>query len=361
VVPVTVLGAGLITADIISGTDSHWHLQPGEPTYIAGGTVCNILSYLSAWGWNTAVFGGVGDDELGLVVRDDLAARGIDARGLIIRSSAKTRRIAHLVAMRGSRRGTHRFATNCPGCGAHFPSFVTPGVGQVASHLPESTQETILVVDRANELTLALAERVAKAGGIVVFEPGHLPDSPVVEDLLQYVSFLKFSRELTWGGRPFLSRVPKDLPSLDLIIETRGEDGVHVLDGSFELRLTKIASIDSVDTAGAGDGFMAGLMIGLGPARLGHLDSLAESELEGAVRRGQALGALACLHVGGKGILYRHTPEEIDAAIDQTIADRAPPSDFGSREFPPSAALPWSAAAGTCALCRLPSPRGGRS
>lgn len=358
----TVIGAGLITADIIRLTDSEWRLQPGEPAYIAGGTVCNILSYLSAWGWRTSLLGGIGDDELGSVVRDDLAARGVDTQRLIVRSGAKTRRIAHLVAARGQYAGTHRFMTNCPLCSTPFPSFVSPSVEQIESHIPETNEDTILLLDRANRVTLALATRVAGAGGVVVFEPGHLPDNAVVHELLQHVSFLKFSRELTWGGQPFRSRVPNDLANLHLIIETRGEDGVRVRGGGLELRLTKIASIDSVDTAGAGDGFMAGLLLGLGPARLRHLDQLTECELEAAVRRGQALGALACLHVGGKGVLYGKSRDELKAAIEETMDSRAAPPGFGSRELPRTCPLPWTETADViCPVCRLARRPGRRS
>ena len=67
-----VLGAGLVTADIVQLANGEWEPISDHPSYASGGTVCNILSHLARTGWHCELIGGVGNDTLGTLVLDDL-------------------------------------------------------------------------------------------------------------------------------------------------------------------------------------------------------------------------------------------------------------------------------------------------
>src|SRR5207245_10044606 len=75
-----VLGAGLVTADIVQLANSDWEPTSDQPSYASGGTVCNILCHLARTGWHCELIGGVGNDTLGRVVVADLAHFGAGPR-----------------------------------------------------------------------------------------------------------------------------------------------------------------------------------------------------------------------------------------------------------------------------------------
>jgi len=222
-----------------------------------------------------------------------------------------------------------------------------------------------LIIDRANELTVELARRVAKVGGVVVFEPGYLPSRSaeprpsIVERIMQYVDILKYSEELPYGHKAFRDARPRNAPKLKMIIETRGPRGVRFLRGNKEIRLTTTPIMKVVDSAGAGDAFMAGFLQGLGIAGLSELECVPNAVIEGALERGQALGGLACLFIGSKGILYSRTDAEIERAVSRTIVRQRPPGHFGRELLCSGIAVPDDVMGGAevCLACRIPPKR----
>lgn len=352
-----VLGAGLITADILTLCDSAWR-PDGSPAYFGGGTVCNILSHLAWNGWTCSVLGGIGGDELGPIVRGDMARMGVDTTGLLELSGELTRRIGQMIVTDGKSKGQHRFDEVCYECGSKFPPFPVLEYETVRKLAEELVRpETVLIIDRANPLTLTLARMVKSAGGVVVFEPGYLSrNQEIVEQLIGIVDLLKYSTELNWGGVPF-RKLPLSRPAqASVIIETRGRTGVRALRENREVRLTTTPIMEIVDSAGAGDAFMAGFLTGVGEEGLFDLRGLSESSLESALERGQALGGLTCLFVGAKGIMHAHTRREVESAIDETVRTRRPPKGFTRPDvIADGYRLPAPAQNGMniCAVCRM--------
>src|SRR5437764_5431721 len=100
---VKIIGAGLVTVDIVHLCDAAWRPLDIPPIYTSGGTVCNILSYLAKFGWDCTIIGGVGTDTLAQVIFEDLNSVQVKTDGLIPHPDILTRRIAQVIANGGER------------------------------------------------------------------------------------------------------------------------------------------------------------------------------------------------------------------------------------------------------------------
>src|SRR5205823_6292394 len=111
-----VLGAGLVTADIVQLANGDWEPTSDRPSYAAGGTVCNVLCHLARTGWHCELIGGVGNDTLGHLVLDDLDHFRVGLRAVRVIDGKPTRRIGQLVSLDRTKFGLHRFFTRCGAC-----------------------------------------------------------------------------------------------------------------------------------------------------------------------------------------------------------------------------------------------------
>jgi fructokinase len=352
-----IIGAGLVTIDIAQTCDVHFTPAEGPPCYMSGGTVSNILAYLSALSsWPCTLFGGVGDDQLGPVLMDDLKGFGVNTEVMVTRKGVPTRRIVHFIAGADGAGGSHRFRMECYKCDRPFPAFDPPTLAEFAPTIAQHRlSATVLIVDRANELTVDLAKRVAAAKGVVIFEPGYVSrNRPHVNELVSYADILKYSADLRWGNAFFGNVIPKNRPRLKLIVETRSSKGIRLFSvpRQTEIRLTTTPLLRVRDAAGAGDAFMAGFLTGLGIGNLFRLDTVSLEDFERAAQRGQALGAIACCFYGSKGTLYATSVADIEGAIDTVLRSLQLPDGFGRDELPNRPAPP--AESDMCPVCRLP-------
>lgn len=357
-----IIGAGLVTVDLIYLCDQKWQPLNHIPVYTSGGTVCNILSHLAKFGWECNIIGGIGEDALAKVITTDLESFGVKTDALIPYPDSLTRRIAHLIAT-GRVDSPHRFQTNCLLCHKNFPPFPILKYEQVSEACEKLiSRDTVLVIDRANEITLELVTRVSEAGGVIVFEPGYLTKNrDLIKEILSKVDLLKYSTELKWQHMSFSKALRSgslgDYKRIKLIIETRGPKGIVITHGRRVIvRNAPLANINIVDSAGAGDAFTAGLLTGIGQEGLYNLREIDDDKLEEATDRGQALGALACLFVSSKGVLYANTAAGIEAAIRSTKTNLQPPSNFGSAELPEGVVVDSTGSDNKlCPACKIPS------
>jgi sugar/nucleoside kinase (ribokinase family) len=326
-----IVGAGLVTADIILACDSSWSVL-STPEYTSGGTVTNLLTHLGFQEWECYLVGGVGSDNFGSIVRERLNYFKVNTNFLINRQDESTRRIGYLVAVKGPKMGDHRFTERCPICDNEFPSFSIVRDDELHSY-PVFDSNTILFIDRANQLTLKLAEDAKDAGSTVIFEPGYLPrDRDIAKKVLDLTDILKYSQSLFYEGMPFSEHAFSSPKNVKLIIETRSARGVVVksMTRRSRLRLTITPLTYSVDSGGAGDAFMAGFLVGLGDEGIADVGSVNEKKIEEAIQRGQALGALACLYIGATSLLENLPLAELNNVITQTVKERKIPTKFNS-------------------------------
>ena len=335
-----IVGSGLVTADIILACDSSWApLTTAE--YTSGGTVTNLLTHLGYQGWDCYLVGGVGSDNLGSIVRSCLKRFNVKNNFLIVRQGKPTRRMGYLVAVNGPRKGEHRFIERCPICDSEFLPFdaVTP---DELIQYPVFDSTTALFIDRANSLTAKLAEDAKKAGSTVIFEPGYLSrDRDIVQRILELTDILKYSQDLYFENMFFSEHEFSSPENARIIIETRAERGVVVKTRRSRLRLTITPLTYAIDRGGAGDAFMAGFLVGLGDKGIADPGSVDERKLEEAVQKGQALGALACLHIGATSLLNNLSLEELNDAINQTIKERKIPEKLNSETVQNNTIQEW--------------------
>src|SRR5215217_5788294 len=352
----TFVGAGLVTIDIIQEVSSNWLPLEKSIVYSSGGTVCNILCHLGHAGWDATLVGAIGEDDLGQVLRADLDHLGVNSSALLA-GGTPTRRILHKIVSAGTEIGKHRFELSCSKCKRRFPPVAPPAFPAIEPLVKEVLHErTVLIVDRANELTAALVDQVAGAGGTVIFEPGYLPtrSSQVVWRILDQVDVLKYSSELIWKGQPFSKILNQSQGGhAKVVIETRGQRGVQIRRGNRRKTLVAQPMLTVRDSAGAGDAFMAGLLLHLGLEKIRNLNDVTDFDLEAAVARGQARGGLACAFLGSKGLLYNHTQEEIETAVTLFSTGLAVPPGFGSEVLIGAAYSLKADERYSCAVCRL--------
>ena len=326
-----IVGAGLVTADILLACDSLWSpLTLATAEYTSGGTVTNVLTHLGYQGWNCFLIGGVGSDELGSLVRDRLNKFNVNTDFLITRQAVSTRRMGHLVAVNGPKKGEHRFVENCPKCDREFRPFDVVNIDELGC-CPTFDSSTALFIDRANSLTVKLAEDAKSAGSTVIFEPGHLSQKrDIVQQVLNLTDILKYSKDLLFEGRPFSEHPFSSPKNAKLIIETRSANGVVIRTRRSRIRLTITPLMSAIDRAGAGDAFMAGFLLGLGDEGIADVGAIDDRKLEEAVQRGQALGAMACLYIGATSLLENLSLTELNEAITLTVKEHKIPEGLNN-------------------------------
>jgi fructokinase len=354
--PMRIVGAGLVTADIIARRLPNGKLQATDAAYVAGGTVGNVLCHLSKFGWSTFIVGLVGEDEIGSVVRSDFARFGVDTSYLIAAPSVTTRRFGHIISLDENAQPSHEFLSHCPICSAAFGAVPPPHFSQIEASVETTSGATnLFLADRANELTLSMAKYTKEQGGLFLFEPGYISrNREIVEEMLRLADILKYSHELDWGQEGDKLRRFAAYENLKIIIETRGGSGTLFYMGNRRHSLATEPLSFVRDAAGAGDAFTAGFLVGLGQEGLRKLGKLDPSSVERAIQRGQALGALTCLYVGSKGILVALERDQIQRYIDEILANRRIAESGVGDDVVRGSRLSVPLDNGTtCAFCRL--------
>lgn len=352
-----IICAGFVAADIVVRRARKDGATLGAPRYAAGGTAGNIACLMAFHQWKTFLCATVGADELGGAVATEFRAADVDTAAVNV-SEEPTRRLVHSIVAGGPEAGVHYFDSECYACRREFAAVAPPPYDVASARLGRMTEETVLIVDRANATTVALCQDVAGAGGVVVYEPAYLSRNVRhVEQILETVSIIKLSGEYE---RSFSGLVtPEKCPRAIIYIVTDGGRGVRLgvwrgKSAGTGLALPAFPLPAVVDAGGAGDALTAGFLNGLGRPRLRALDGVPVSEIESAMMRGQALGALSCLFAGSRGLMRCHTLQDVRAAVEATLHNAGTPAGFGMAQCEESAGTALASPGdGRCPVCRL--------
>ncbi len=276
-------------------------IPDGEDHYLKcpGGAPANVAVAISRLGGSTAFFGRVGNDPFGKFMNQTLVEEGVNCEHLVLDDEQRTSTVVVDLDDDGER---------------SFTFMVKPSADQFfqSGDIPEfSTSDWLHVcsIALANEpsrsSTFESIERIKKAGGFFSFDPNlreEVWQQP--EELIEVVmkaaaqaDVAKFSEEeLT-----FLTRTDSiengilalKVLNIPLVIITQGAKGALVITPESQ-QLVSGKVVKPIDTTGAGDAFVGGLLYTLSTAE----DWNTESQINAAVQCAHGCGALATTQKG---------------------------------------------------------------
>ena len=289
----------------------------------AGGAPANVSVAVSRLGGNASFIGAVGGDPVGRFLRTTLAAEQVNTDHMVVRDDQRSSVVMVDLDEHGDR---------------SFTFMVRPSADQFLepSDLPMFSTGDFLhlcSISFANEPSrssaFAAMQNARAAGALVSFDLNLRPDvwrseeemREQVNAALQLADIIKVStEELVWltGSEEFEVALGLlwEQCSAKLILVTLGGDGVLYRDQD---RLCKMSSIkvDVVDTTGAGDAFMGGLLYGLLVRRASHTHWPKLQKLDDVLHLACCCGALATTAKGAMTALptldavHSHTQEAL--------------------------------------------------
>jgi fructokinase len=236
----------------------------------AGGAPANVAVGLSRLGVPSAFMGKVGDDEFGRFLAQTLEENGVDTMPLVFSKDARTALAFVSLAADGERdfmfyrhpSADMLFEPDEVDADAirrakvfHYGSISLIGEPSRSAtlHALRLAQDAGLMISYDPNLRLALwpEEEAARKGMMLGWE-----HAQVVKASTEELRFLTGERDLV--------RSVKQLwhPALRLLVTTMGRDGCHYFTEKADRRVPGF-EVDAIDTTGAGDGFVAGMLMGL--------------------------------------------------------------------------------------------------
>lgn len=293
-------------------------IPDGENHYLkcAGGAPANVAVGVSRLGIEAGFIGRVGLDPLGKFMQQTLNAEKVSTEHLILDPKQRTSTV--IVGLDDGERS--------------FTFMVNPSADQFleVSDLPIFQKGDLLhccsialINEPSRSTTIEAIRRVKEAGGFFSFDP-NLRESlwasleemkQVVNSVVAMADVLKFSEEeltlltntttIEQATKVITAQYPEKL-----IIITLGKDGaIYHLNGNSQVVAGK--ALKPVDTTGAGDAFVSGLLAGLSQVA----DWKDESVLVDVIRKANASGALATTAKGAMSALPNKA--ELEAFLAQ--------------------------------------------
>lgn len=293
-------------------------IPDGENHYLkcAGGAPANVAVGVSRLGVEAGFIGRVGLDPLGKFMQQTLNAEKVSTEHMILDPKQRTSTV--IVGLDDGERS--------------FTFMVNPSADQFleVGDLPTFQKgdflhccSIALINDPSRSTTIEAIRRVKEAGGFFSFDP-NLRESlwtsleemkQVVNSVVAMADVLKFSEEeltlltdtetLEQATKAITAQYPEKL-----IIITLGKDGaIYHLNGHSQTVAGK--ALKPVDTTGAGDAFVSGLLAGLSQVA----DWKDESVLVDVIRKANASGALATTAKGAMSALPNKA--ELEAFLAQ--------------------------------------------
>lgn len=287
-------------------------LPDGENHYLrcAGGAPANVAVGVARLGGQASFIGRVGDDPLGRFLLQTLQTENVGTEQMVLDPTHRTSTV--IVDLHNGERS--------------FTFMVNPSADQFLeiNELPTFSAGDWLhccsiafLNEPSRSTTLEAIRRVKQAGGFFSFDP-NLRESlwasqgemkGVVNSVVAQADVLKFSEEeltlltdtatLAEATQAITAQYPDKL-----IIITLGKDGaVYHLNGNSQTVAGR--PLQPVDTTGAGDAFVSGLLAGLSQ----HGDWKKDEILVNVIRQANASGALATTAKGAMAALP--TKEEL--------------------------------------------------
>jgi len=244
----------------------------GQPLYEcnAGGAPANVAATVARLGGSAAFIGKVGSDPFGTFLRTALETCGVDVRALGISDDQHTTLAFVSLGAEGER--SFSFCRN-PGADTTLSNqALDPDLLDGCRFLHIGSLS--LTHEPARSATMAAIERVRASGGLISVDPNWRPNLwpnketgiQAMKSLVPYADILKVSddelplltdtNDLEHGAQLLREQGPS------LVLVTLGKDGTFVSTsvGSFRV---PVPEVPVLDTTGAGDSFVGGLLFRL--------------------------------------------------------------------------------------------------
>lgn len=267
-----------------------------------GGAPANVAAGLAKLGISAGFMGKVGDDPFGHFLAQTLAEAGVDT--VALRFSPKARTALAFVSLRADGEREFSFYRHPSADMLYQPDEVDTGYIRAARVLHYGSIS--LIGEPSRSATLLAVETARSAGLLVSYDPNlrlslwpsaeaaregmmiGWPLAQVIKVSAEELVFLSGKEDLKAGARHLWH------PGLRLLIVTLGKDGCAYVTPQFSGTVATFA-VKPVDTTGAGDGFVAGLLKGLVEHPQADQD---EGRLRDICRYANAVGALTTTRRG---------------------------------------------------------------
>ncbi len=283
----------------------------GETNYLKcpGGAPANVAVAISRLSGDSAFFGRVGQDPLGRFMKQVLKDEGVDTQYMLLDEEHRTSTVIVDLDDHGERSFTFMVKPSAD-------QFLQP---QDVPAFKQGEWLHVCSIALANEpsrsTTLAAMQAIKAAGGYVSFDPNlreevWLNPADLKSVVLQAVALadvVKFSDDelLFLTGQNDLQTALNWLNeqyNLPLVVITQGKKGALVVHNN-EQQLVTGKPVNPVDTTGAGDAFVGGLLAGLVACDDWHNND----NLLKIIRQANACGALATTAKGAMTALPTET------------------------------------------------------
>lgn len=289
-----------------------------------GGAPANVAVGVARLGGSSAFIGKVGEDEFGYMLADILKENNVNSDGMRFDPGART--ALAFVTLRSDGEREFMFYRNPSADMLLLESELDLSLITKAKIFHYGSIS--LITEPCKSAHIAAAKAAKDAGVILSYDPNlRLPLWPSADkaregilSIWETADIIKISEEeisfLTQGEDPYDDAVVHKLlhPNLKLLLVTEGPDGCRYYTKDFSGRVQGL-KVDAVDTTGAGDAFVAGIL-----SRLSTDLSLLQKEdqLRDALRFANACGALTVMERGAIPALP--TKEAVLNAIHATVS-----------------------------------------
>ncbi|WP_283153831.1 aminoimidazole riboside kinase [Guptibacillus hwajinpoensis] len=281
-----------------------------------GGAPANVSVGLARLGVNSTFLGKVGDDVLGRFLQETLKNYGVDVSTMILTESARTGVV---------------FVTNAENGERSFDFYINPSADRFL-HAEEISDELFerhrilhfgsisMISEPSRSATKVAVEKAKENGLLISYDPNlrlGLWESEerakeTIVSMLSEADILKLSEEeLTFiTGEEAIEDGIKKLAHyrIPVIFITMGGEGSLVYTPDYSLRVPAM-KVKAVDTTGAGDAFVSGILHGFNEYE-GSLSDLSREELKRMTQFASVSGALAAATKGAMTALPTKTEVE---------------------------------------------------
>ncbi|KAF8379382.1 hypothetical protein HHK36_028816 [Tetracentron sinense] len=270
-----------------------------------GGAPANVAVGISRLGGSSAFIGKVGEDEFGYMLADILKQNNVDNSGMRFDAGART--ALAFVTLRADGEREFMFFRNPSADMLLRESELDVNLIKQASIFHYGSIS--LIEEPCRSTHLAAMNLAKKSGSILSYDPNlRLPLWPSAEAARQGImsiwdqaDIIKISEEeisfLTKGDDPYDDNVVLEKlfhPNLKLLLVTEGPDGCRYYTKGFKGRVAGV-KVKAVDTTGAGDAFVSGILNSLASDLNLYQD---EKRLREALLFANACGALTVTERG---------------------------------------------------------------